>query len=527
MGAAKLIQLLLHYVLMVVGWVWVPVTESLFSSWYDGSAETVSPVEDEVLLDSATSLARKIRSRELKAADVMERFISRVEKCKDLLNVVVYTLYDKALAEAHELDRQLDADNKDDRFSEENMPLLGVPLSVKEAFAVKGMPNCSGLVSRKDYRSECDCPVVSRLRAAGAIPFCLTNTSELCMWYESANWVYGRSKNPYNTGRIVGGSSGGEAGNVGSGGALIGIGSDIGGSIRMPAFFCGIFGHRPSRGFVPNEGQFPMAGGREQDLLSTGPMCRYMEDIVPTLKVMAGKDEQVDLNKKVDVSKLTVYNIEDDGGSLLLSKVDPQLKEAQARAVHYLQTSAGVTVKTMKVEKFKYAFEMWSARMTTAEGKNSFQALLGGENGKINPLVELLKWFVHCSNHTLPAITLGLVESLNPLLEGSNKRSLKGLEKLEEEMKEMLDENSVILYPTHPKIAPYHNQPILYPFNWAYTGLFNALGLPVTAVPLGLDKKGLPLGIQIVAGMNYDRVSIAVAQELAKGNVARWVNPGT
>lgn len=98
----------------------------------------------------------------------------------------------------------------------------------------------------------------------------MTNVPELCMWWETSNFIYGRTKNPYHNGRIVGGSSGGEACAIASAGSVFGIGSDIGGSIRMPAFCCGIFGHKPSRGIVPNSGQLPVAYGNVDALLATG-----------------------------------------------------------------------------------------------------------------------------------------------------------------------------------------------------------------------------------------------------------------
>lgn len=183
-------------------------------------------------------------------------------------------------------------------------------------------------------------------------------------------------------------------------------------------------------------------------------------------------------------------------------------------------------MKTISIPKFKYALDMWGARMMSSDGV-TFCELLAGDTGReVNPFLELLKWPVCCSKHTLPAIGLAMLESFEHHLQGVNAKSLASFSKMQKELKQMLDENSVLIYPSHPKIAPYHNQPLLYPFNFAYTGLFNAVGYPVTQVPLGLSKEGLPLGVQIVAGMNYDRVSIAVARELANGGVAKWVNPG-
>ena len=196
------------------------------------------------------------------------------------------------------------------------------------------------------------------------------------------------------------------------------------------------------------------------------------------------------------------------------------------QVVHFLETSLGAKVKTITIPKFKYAVDMWTAKMTTSGGK-TFCEYMGYEGPAINPYLEFLKWCVRLSKHTLPAIALGCVEKLNFMLEGVNRKALASFDHMEVEIRDLLDENSVIIYPSHPKTAPYHNQPLMFPFNWAYTGLFNTLGLPVTQIPLGLSTEGLPLGVQIVAGMNQDAVSIAVAQELEDAQIAGWVNPGT
>ena len=150
-----------------------------------------------------------------------------------------------------------DADALDD------LPLLhGVPCTVKESISLKGMPNSAGLVARSEHRAETTAPSAQRLLDAGAIPLGVTNVSELTMWIESDNRVYGRTHNAYDRKRIAGGSSGGEGAAVGSGGSPIGLGSDIAGSIRIPAFFNGVFGHKSSSNLVPNTDMFPMHARR-------------------------------------------------------------------------------------------------------------------------------------------------------------------------------------------------------------------------------------------------------------------------
>lgn len=228
---------------------------------------------------SAVALARRIRERSVTARAVVDAHIAHLERCNPTLNALVADRFAEARAEADLADEAV-------RRGAPLGPLHGVPCTIKEAFALTGMPNTSGLVARKGLRATRDATAVQRLRAAGAIPLGVTNVSELCMWMESDNRVYGRSNNPYDPRRIVGGSSGGEGAVVGAGGAPFGLGSDIGGSIRMPAFFNGVFGHKPSAGLVPGSGQFPMATGAATRYLTTGPLARRAEDLYPLLSVM-------------------------------------------------------------------------------------------------------------------------------------------------------------------------------------------------------------------------------------------------
>ena len=166
-------------------------------------------------------------------------------------------------------------------------PLWGVPCSLKECFAAKDMPGCgtAGLLSRWGNASSRDAPVVHRMRAAGLVALCNTNTSELCMWYESSNRLHGRTNNVYHAGRMVGGSSGGEGAVLAGAGAAVGLGSDVGGSIRLPAHFSGVWGHKPTGGLVPNLAQYPCL---ESPILCTGPMTRHAADLWPLLQILAG-----------------------------------------------------------------------------------------------------------------------------------------------------------------------------------------------------------------------------------------------
>ncbi|XP_071955028.1 fatty-acid amide hydrolase 2-A-like [Antedon mediterranea] len=485
----------------------------------------IPAVTNDILLQSASKIAKQIRSRNIKCVSVIEAYIERIQLVNPFLNAVVANRFEEALEEARKVDKILDSPTLDDKYSEASTPFLGVPLTVKEAFACIGLPNTSGLMSRKDIISDKDADVVANLKKAGCIVIGSTNTSELCMWYESANHIYGRSNNPYDLRRNVGGSSGGEGAIIGGGGSIIGVGSDIGGSIRMPCFFNGIFGHKPSPGIVSSAGQFPNAKDDRLELLATGPMCRYAEDLEPLLRIMAEEEniKHLDLGKSVNIKKLRFFSIEDGGEEYLVSRLNPQLKQAQENVINYLESEYGVEVSRIKPHRFKYSTGLWSAKMVTTDNE-SFNSLLSGNGPKVMPFLELIKSIFRKSDHTLPAILLALFENLHKLSPDQTAKLTRSCEKLKDEICNILGDDGVLFYPSHPKLAQYHNAPLFTPMNFSHTAIFNALGLPVTQVPLGLSSDGLPLGIQVVANRNQDRLTIAVAMQLEK-EFGGWRNP--
>lgn len=238
---------------------------------------------------SAVQLAQRIRAREVRARAVLDAHIERIEYVNPKLNALVKARFEQARAEADAADARIERED-----AAQLPPLLGVPCTIKECLAFEGMPHTAGLISRKGVVAQADAPVVARVRAAGAIPMGVSNLSELCIWMESFNRVYGRTNNPYDLKRTVGGSSGGEGALVGSGASPFGVGSDFGGSIRMPAFFNGIFGHKPSGGLVPPLGQYPLPRGVGLRYLSVGPLTRHAEDSMPLLRILAGPCSEED-----------------------------------------------------------------------------------------------------------------------------------------------------------------------------------------------------------------------------------------
>lgn len=494
----------------------------------DGSSK-LAPITNPLLMVSAIQLAQKIRLREVTCVEVVQAYIDRIEEVNPLINAIVKDRFSAALQEAAQVDRLIDEEEGGEDVLKDRLPLLGVPFTVKAAFALQGMPYSAGVVARKGVISGVDAPPLALLKRAGAIPLGITNCSELCMWFESHNRLFGITRNPYDMDRIVGGSTGGEACILASGGSIIGVGSDIGGSIRMPAFFNGIFGHKTSPGIVSNDGQFPPCSGLEDDYLSTGPMCRYAEDLLPMLQIMAGPNAQrLSLSSEVDLRKLRFFSVPHDGGSVLISPVDRELLQIQRRVVEHLEADLGVKVQELRFPQLKYSFQIWSTFMNLPDkdGKppTPFVDHMADHGKKVWPLWEMVKSFLGLSSHTVAAIGLALME----MVESSEPDPfiLKQKEELQKELEEVLGTDGVLLYPSHPLIAPKHHHPIFTPFNFAYTGIFNILGLPVTQCPLGLSQGGLPLGVQVVSGKYLDRQTLATALYLEKA-FGGWRDPGS
>ncbi|XP_027237585.1 fatty-acid amide hydrolase 2-A isoform X2 [Penaeus vannamei] len=495
--------------------------------YYGEPHKPLPPINNLILLESATSLATKIRTKKLTSVEVVKSFIGRIKEINPILNCVVDDRFDDAVKDAKAVDDLIRSGTVDEQTLSKNKPFLGVPFTTKDCMAVKGLRQTAGLYSRRNFIAEEDADVVHLMREAGAIPLCVTNVSELCMWWESSNTIYGRTNNPYRSCRIVGGSSGGEGCVQSACGSPFGIGSDIGGSIRMPSFFNGIFGHKPTYGIVSNIGQEPVATGEAMEFLVTGPMCRYVQDLTPMMKVLgANNSHMLTLDQKVDISKLRYFYVEDDGGSPLVTPVHPELRAAQKKVIIHLEKAYGVKAKKITLKKLKAALPMYFAKLASVEEAHTFCEELALKKGCINVWTELLKWMFRLSHHTLPGLLLGVLEKLN----SQSKRSedypklLTMCTDLKQEIKELLGDDGVLLFPSHPTPAPYHGQPLFRAFNFVYTAIINVLLFPSTQCPLGLGSEGLPLGIQVVGNHYKDHLTLAVAGELEKA-FGGWVCP--
>ncbi|GFT74230.1 fatty-acid amide hydrolase 2-B, partial [Nephila pilipes] len=212
--------------------------------WFGGKGKTVSPVENPLLLRSATKLAEEIREGKLRCENVIEAYIERIQEVDPYINATVERCFEVALKEAREVDSLVASGKYSKEKLAEEKPLLGVPFTVKMLLNVKGHLNSGGCQCFANDRATSDAECVALFRKAGAIFIATTNVPEIGMNMETFNYMHGRTKNPYDTNRVAGGSSGGEASLIAAGGSLIGLGNDLLGSLRNPAHFNGIFGHK-------------------------------------------------------------------------------------------------------------------------------------------------------------------------------------------------------------------------------------------------------------------------------------------
>jgi fatty acid amide hydrolase 2 len=474
---------------------------------------------------SASDLARAIRAGEVSSREVVQAHVARLRDIQPRLNAVAAERFEAALAEAEAADNRVAAADEHEALP----PLLGVPCTIKESIALAGMPNCAGLLSRREHRAVETAPAVRRLLEAGAIPLAVTNTPELCLWIESHNFVYGRTRNAYDPRRVAGGSSGGEGAAVGAGGSPLGLGSDIGGSIRLPAFFNGVFGHKCSAWMVPNTGHFPPAEGEVTRMLSLGPLARRAEDLMPALRIIAGPDgvdpftRTVELGDPSEVELQGLPVVVSEEASLI--PVRRELREARERAAAAL-AAAGARVRRLPLRSMRRALDYFMTAVS-AGSTRTMRELLEAEAGETARLtLRRAGWGAvrRRGPHTLPTVMLLASESLAARTpQRHTRRALAAGKALAAEVEAAL-EGGVLLHPPHPRVAPRHGRTLGRMWVLTPTAVFNLLGLPVTQVPLGLNPKGLPLGVQVVAGMDRDHVAIAAALELERA-FGGWMPP--
>jgi fatty acid amide hydrolase 2 len=300
-----------------------------------------------------------------------------------------------------------------------------------------------------------------------------------------------------------------------SGASLIGIGSDIAGSLRLPAHCCGIWGHKPSPRVVSCAGHYPDCKNRDEwdKVFTLGPMARYAADLKLLLSVIAepGSKPELKLGETVDVKKIKVYYVEDPQCSLG-NRVDTCVINALHRVVAHFDLVCDWRCAKVEMSLMKYCAELSYIRLLDVDDiENLFEGK--GEGS----YTELFHFLGGQSNHELTTILYGVLRrNLHLIPPKSINKVYRYLDKLRNDLIKMLGNDGVFIMATSPSEASWHGDSIRKLFNCGYLSIFNALGLPVTNCPIGMSRNGLPLGIQVVASPNLDRLTLSVAEEVER-----------
>jgi len=492
----------------------------------------------------AAELAARLREGALRARDVVEAHIRRIQEVNPALNAVVVPLFDEAMAHAEAADAR--------RARGEVLgPLHGVPFTVKECFDVAGAPSTLGLGHRVGHAAREDSVLVARLRAAGAILLGKTNLSLLLHGLESDNAVYGRTNNPYDLERSSGGSSGGEAAILAAGGSALGLGSDVGGSIRVPAHCCGIHGLKPTSGRLSMLGSGDQQRGQEAVLDQAGPMARHVADLQLAMRVLTQGDEGVNAipvpwrdPAQVQLQGLRVGFYAEDGFIDSSPAIARGVREAAAAL-----RERGAQVIELPPPDISRAISLYLGLMG-ADGGASKRRLLG--NGTRDPnlsrvimLGSLPEWSRQLLAalaeragqrrlaHAMRAWGQRSVDAYWQLIDARNAYRTAFLTRLDTERLDAL------LCPPYPLPAvPHGDSARLGPVN-GHALLFNLMGLPAGVVAttrvrpgeeraraVGRDRSdhvarhievgsaGLPIGVQVAARPWREDVVLAVMEAL-------------
>ncbi|XP_063612137.1 fatty-acid amide hydrolase 2-like [Penaeus indicus] len=506
----------------------VVVRALLWAVWsFRSPARPLRPITDPVLVQPAHVLAEWIRCGKVTSYAVVKAYIDRIGVVNPVLNAVVDDRFRQALTEAREVDRFLASSSPEEKERlATSKPFLGVPFTTKENVRVKGLSHTGGLVARIGRRAKENAVAVTLMKDAGGIPMCVSNVPELGIWWETANQVYGRTSSAHDISRTPGGSSGGEAALLASCGSPLSIGTDVGGSIRVPAYCSGVYGHKPTSGWVSLEG----AGLYTEKLkkggvLVAGPLARCVKDLILALQVLAPQDA-TGLQDKIEETQLSKTKVwwAEELGSPLYSSVDFRLRNLLHSVLHFLDHSNAAYVAKLPLD-MSAAYQIWNNKMADDySGEPSLTCDMTDRKGEINLAWECMLWLVGRGRHTFPTLFQAVLHKAAGKKKKQPETSPFYWKTYQEKFKEVLGNDSVLIMPVLPIVSPYHNEPILNPFDYCYSAMFNAIEFPSTAVTLGQTSDGCPIGLQIVTTPGNDHLSLAVATALEK-KFGGWVPP--
>jgi aspartyl-tRNA(Asn)/glutamyl-tRNA(Gln) amidotransferase subunit A len=448
-------------------------------------------LHDDLCSLDATDLAARIRARAISPRDVVRAHLERIEAINPRLNAVV-TL----IADAEERARAAESALM---RGEAIGPLHGVPFTIKDCLDTAGIRTTRGSRLFADHVPAADATVVARMKTAGAIPLAKTNLSEFALWWETANLVFGRTVNPWNPERTAGGSSGGEAAAIAAGLSPLGLGSDVGGSVRGPAHHCGIVALKATHGRIPLTGHWPETLFR---FMHVGPMARTVRDVALALRVLGGPDGRDWYAMPVSVPDPPAAGDSVRGvrvgwmAERGFGRVHSEVAATVADAANALRAS-GCTVEPVRLPALEdRPWHLLSGTLFAAEAGPYFEPIVAGRHQELHPFVRRR---LSQRVESLPEYVLAQA----------------AMEDLRRDLASYFIRHDVLLCPTFPVPAHPHDQEEcviegeVFPLRQLVraTVPFNLTGSPALSVPFGWSREGLPIGVQVV-GRHFDEATV-------------------
>ena len=476
---------------------------------------------------TATELSAALAAKKVSAVELAEDAIGRIERHDDKINAICVRDFTRGLEAARAADAA--------RARGETAPLLGIPLTVKESYNIAGLPTTWGFPAQKDFVPPEDALSVSRVKQAGGVILGKTNVPVGLGDWQSYNDIYGVTKNPFDLGRTPGGSSGGSSAALAAGYGPLSLGSDIGGSLRVPAFHCGVYAHKPTFALAPSRGHTPPPLPPlpfDRDLAVIGPMARSAADLVLLLDVIAGPDP-LEAGKAYTLALPAPRHAALKNFRVLVLDTDPVMPTSASirTAIEKLAANlgkAGVTVtrESPLLPDFAASTRLYM-RMLMSFLAASFapEIYAGAQAGaaKLSP-----------DDNSLAAERLrGIALSHRDWVLADGARA-----RLRAQWRELFGTFDAVICPVMPTPAYPHDhsddqerrrinidgKDFVYVDQLAWPGIATLPGLPATAIPLGLSPEGLPVGVQLVGPWLEDRTPLKLA-ELIEREFGGFVPP--
>ena len=458
----------------------------------------------------AAEMARLVRERKLSPVELVRAHFERIDELNPTLNAFVHLRREEARAEAHAAEAIA--------MRGEVKPLLGVPISIKSCIDVTGLPCQAGSRVRSTYIAQEDATVVKRLKNSGAIVLGNTNTAEMLMAYDTDNVLHGRSNNPWNLERTPGGSSGGESAAIASGMSAAGVGSDGGGSIRVPAHFTGICGLKPTPGRIPATGHFPAGLGPFAWMGVVGPMARTVEDLRLMLRAMAGADFADPMATDLPLNEIGEDELKGTRVGILLpdpTYVPTNETRAAIDAAANSLCDAGMEAEPVEIAELEQARELWETLFVRIAGGMLVAEIVKGRKSDLSPALEKF---------------LCVAKSYLPLSAAEVLRVQFARDEMRARFLKQMDTHRVLLAPVCSGPAFRHGEggwddtfAVNYLREMRFSQWFNLLGNPAVTVPVALSAEGLPIGVQII-GRPYEEMRVLKIAEIIEAKFG-WREP--